>query len=229
MKTVAELASAILQSRDAAELQRLAGNWRYPKGELPDFRGKAFLTKEELLQVSAWKREERWTATRHRLAKNSPREVEIVTRSAFALAVESASAMTTVAVLRALQGVDVAVASAVLASVMPDRFGIIDRKVWRVLHSLTKDKRFDLGSRTPFSPKQYQLYVDILGELRSLTNLSARSLDKAFWVESDPVRKLRGILKGHSTAEQLAALAREDAEAEARREALLDSQVRRPA
>jgi hypothetical protein len=104
---------------------------------------------------------------RSRLTKNNDAEIA----DALKLALEAKTPRAAVAVLTGLSGVDVPVASAILATAKPDDHTIID---WRALHAL------DVYA----SNVTIKLYLSYLGhckEIAAKNEVTLRELDRAMW------------------------------------------------
>lgn len=102
-----------------------------------------------------------------RVRRNTLEEVE----DALRLCVSASTDRSAVAVLIGLRGIDVAVASAVLSAVFPDRFTIID---FRALEAL--------GVNRPSPPLDF--YLEYLSHCRGLAaahGVTLRELDQALW------------------------------------------------
>jgi hypothetical protein len=91
-------------------------------------RRRGYLTKSEFLAICRWKSPR---AIRH-YVKNSPHRI----RRQSALAFASRDERARFEALTALDGVGAPVASAILALTDPRRYGVIDIRVWQLLHDL---------------------------------------------------------------------------------------------
>jgi len=96
--------------------------------ELRPARARGYLTREELEKVCRWK-----SPRAIRLIKrNSATRVRTATR----LALATRSERRRLEALRALDGVSVPMASAILTLLNPRRYGVIDIRVWELLYAL---------------------------------------------------------------------------------------------
>ena len=121
-------------------------------------------TRENLRKIFEWKTNGRG---RSRLEKNSDEDIA----DALRLAVEAKTDRAAIAVLMGLSGVQVAVASAILTAIDPERFTIID---FRALEAL--------GISQPvISINFYLKYLDNCRDLARKNNVSLRTLDRALW------------------------------------------------
>ena len=121
-------------------------------------------SRENLETIFEWKTKGRG---RSRLTKNSDDEIV----DALKLALEAKTPRAGIAVLTGLDGVDVPVASAILAATKPADHTIID---WRALHALD----------VYVSNVTIKLYLTYLRHCRKLAAMGAvtlRELDRAMW------------------------------------------------
>ena len=100
--------------------------------QLAEIRQRRWLSASELASIYAWKEGGRSRHLRDILgnAKDDTDLVQELTREAMAHTDEYKR----IAVLDRLQGVGIAIASAILTVIDPQAYGIIDRRVWRLLH-----------------------------------------------------------------------------------------------
>ena len=152
---------------DPSEINALAKKYVYADNAAMLAAGKSIAEGDHstgnLLKIVAWK-SPRSTA---RVERNTEADVA----DALRLAVSAKTERAAVAVLTGLRGVDVPVASAVMAAIAPDRFTIID---YRALEAL--------GVKRP-SPS-LGVYLEYLGHCRELASqhgVSLRELDRALW------------------------------------------------
>jgi thermostable 8-oxoguanine DNA glycosylase len=106
---------------------------------------------------------------RSRLKKNTDEEIA----DALKLALEAKTPRAAIAVLRGLTGVDVPVASAILATIRPDEHTIID---WRALQAFGAYK-----ANMVIDTKLYLSYLDYCKEIAERNGVSLRDLDRAMW------------------------------------------------
>lgn len=121
-------------------------------------------SRENLRKIFEWKTNGRG---RSRLEKNSDEDIT----DALRLAVEANTDRAAIAVLTGLSGVQVAVASAILTAIDPERFTIID---FRALEALGI-------SQSVISINFYLEYLDNCRDLAKKNNVSLRTLDRALW------------------------------------------------
>jgi hypothetical protein len=146
----------------------LAKRYRYQDDEVALNAGSLIrdgqCTRENLELIFEWKTNGRG---RSRLAKNSDAEIS----DALNLVLKANTDRVAVALLTGLSGVQIPVASAVLTTIYPDRFTIID---FRALHAL--------GVEQPQITVDFYLsYLDQCRHLAKEHNVSLRTLDRALW------------------------------------------------
>jgi len=98
------------------------------QAELRAARERGYLTRSELQAVCRWKSPR---AIRH-VNSNTPRQVRVATQVALATRSEQGR----LRALTRLKGVSVPMASAVLTLLNPRRYGVIDIRVWQLLHEV---------------------------------------------------------------------------------------------
>src|SRR4030042_5389080 len=136
-----QLVDAILTYADQAKLKQHAAAWTYKMGPIPDLRGKTCLTRKNLIDMTQWKLGGRKLPAARLVGENGEEAVRIISQAAFDLAAHVVPGpKLAVAVLKALEGVDVAVASTVLTAWDPDNYGIIDRRGLKALFNAPYDK-----------------------------------------------------------------------------------------
>lgn len=167
-KTIVKLRSTIKKRRgllvESEEIAALIKDLR------PAAR-RGYLTKAEFLRICETKSSRRFAEAK----RNSPKDIEMVTRAAYAVRDNHVR----IRLLTALRGVEVPTASCLLAWVYPKRYGVIDVRAWRVLYKLNcvtsrKDGR---GLQAP----QWVEYHDILQELARSIGTTPRLIDHWLW------------------------------------------------
>lgn len=135
-----------------------------------------YLTKDEFLAIVEWK-----SPRSKRLAwdpRNTPRFIRAKTREAFA----AADPCSAVRALCLLHGVDVRMASAILAVWNPERYTVMDEYACQALR--------DLGvgyTRTAYTAGTYAAYLDACTELAEQHDVDLRILDRYLWVKGQPM------------------------------------------
>ena len=152
-------------------------------------RENAYLTRPELQYILTYKlRGQLMRTDRHR-RQWSDDQVKDVTRAAFAIdcSDKKLELRARTAVLSALPGVGVAVASAILAITSPATYGIIDFRNWRQI--------FGTDRRT-FSIADYALYMDVIWRFAVELGWDAQVVDWCVWchdLDSGRVSSLRKV------------------------------------
>lgn len=117
------------------------------------------------------------------LARNSDDEIA----DALRLAVSAKTARAAIAVLCGLLGVRVAVASALLTAIFPERYTVIDKRALSALGVEANDVSIDL----------YLAYLSRCRELAARYHVELRTLDRALWQWSDEKPKTRRRMTGN--------------------------------
>ncbi len=133
-----------------------------------------YLTQSEFDDISKWKLRGQYGRQREIRAVNTEGTIETVTGAALSIVHpdQGYEAELKVGILCCLRGVGVPVASAVLALVFPEKYGVVDFRGWRQVFDEIK---------TAFSATDYERY---LGEIRRLANELGwlpQEVDLAIW------------------------------------------------
>ena len=115
-------------------------------------RRRGWLTKDELVDICYWKSPR---AIRH-IKSNRTGTIKRLTQIAF----RSRSEQTKIVEFTKLKGVSVPMASAILMLTNPKRYGVIDIRVWEVLHSIGTMQTNSRGVN--FNFKEWYRYLIIL-------------------------------------------------------------------
>ncbi|MGD0766489.1 MAG: hypothetical protein ABR978_09340 [Dehalococcoidia bacterium] len=133
-----------------------------------------FLNKADFEEILRWKLRGQFGRQRARRAKNTSEIIRKVTR--FALTIEHSDKEyeleLRLAILCSLRGVDVPVASAVLALVFPEQYAVIDFRGWRQVFN--KDK-------STFSIPDYKRYLANIRGWAAELGLQVQQVDLAIW------------------------------------------------
>ena len=132
---------------------------------------RGYLTRGELETVCRWKSAR---AIRY-IRANSHHRVRAATRAALATRSEAARLLA----LLELQGVSVPMASALLTLVDPRRYGVIDIRVWQILHAVgaVSENRRGVG----FSLDQWLQFLAVLRRLSSKLGVTARDVERTLF------------------------------------------------
>lgn len=139
--------------------------------ELRVARRRGYLQPEELEAVCRWKSSR---AIRH-IRANSPTAIRAATKTALS----TRSERKRLEALTTLQGVSVPMASAVLMLLDPKRYGVIDIRVWELLHNLgtvTKNSR-----AVGFSFQNWYQFLMIIRHFAKLHGCKARDIGRALF------------------------------------------------
>ena len=157
-------------SSDIEEIDRLLDKFRVKR----EREGSISLTLEDLDEVLRWKLRGQYGRNAHHRQRLTDQAVRAVTKAAFGvrLTQKELELQIRVGVLTVLPGVGVPVASAVLALVDPETYGIIDFRVWRQMFP---------GTRVDYSVSGYLRYMRELWCLAAQLQWRAQEVDLAIW------------------------------------------------
>jgi len=149
-------------------------------------RQRGYLQRGELLDIVGWK-SARQTPN---AGENEAKTVRCVTRFAFQIAKETPAAA--VHLLSYLKGVQVRMASAILAVFDPRRYTVMDKRAWKTLQTLQRrdETRVPLPTTEPFSethldnPDIFSQYLCCCRELAARHKVDLRTLDRCLWVSN---------------------------------------------
>ena len=139
--------------------------------DLRDARARGYLTRSELVAVCRWKS----PRAIHHVRANSPKRVRAATASALGTRSEPRRLES----LLRLQGVSVPMASAVLTAIDPRRYGVIDIRVWQLLHAtgaVTKNAR-GVG----LTLDNWCEFLAIIRDLSRRLRVSARDVERTLF------------------------------------------------
>ena len=158
--------------------------------ELRPARKRGHLTTAELESVCRWKS----PRAIHYIRSNSPSLVKNATKQALS----TRSEQERLEQLRRLKGVSVPMASALLMLLDPQRYGVIDIRVWQVLHAMgTVSKK---PSGVGFTFANWYQYLVILRFLAKKLGVKARDVERALFLAHKDHQK--GALYRHSGRKQ---------------------------
>lgn len=145
-------------------------------GRLQRAKTRGYLTATELEAVCYWKS----PRAIHHIRKNSAARIRAVTRSALATGSERRRFES----LLELDGVSVPMASALLTLLDPKRYGVLDIRVWQLLHAtgaVTKNAR-GVG----FTPANWHEFLTILRRYSLKFRVKARDVERTlFWIHRE--------------------------------------------
>jgi hypothetical protein len=140
--------------------------------ELKQARRRGYLTPAELERICRWKS----ARVIHHIKKNSAARVRTATWRALATPSERRRLET----LMSLDGVSVAMASAILTLLNPRRYGVIDIRVWQLLHAVgaVSTRSSGLG----FTFNHWYQFLMIIRYFAEKLQVSARDVERALFL-----------------------------------------------
>jgi hypothetical protein len=154
--------------------------------ELSSSRKRGYLTKADLLKICRWKS----ARAIRQIRRNRADRIRRVTGEAFTTRSERKK----LSLLTSLYGVGIPMASAILTLTRPARYGVIDIRVWQLLHtmgSVTSNKK---GQAFDFD--EWCLYLEILRHYAKSYNVGARDIERTLFMVHG--RYQRGTLYDNS-------------------------------
>jgi len=140
--------------------------------ELRPARARRYLTREELEKVCRWKS----ARAIHLINRNSVGRVRTATRRALT----TRSERRRLEALRTLDGVSVPMASAILTLLNPRRYGVIDIRVWQLLHALGEVTKKSSGVGFNFN-HWYQFLMKLRYFAKQL-GVNARDIERSLFL-----------------------------------------------
>ena len=170
MITVAEIAPLRGQQIDYSETERLKAKFARLRAE----RERLYLTTAEFQEILQWKFGERMGELEDIYAVNPDEIIRAITELAFAITHPDIDYELEIrmGILCSLRGVTVPVASALLALVFPEKYAVIDFRVWRQI--------FD-EEQWAFSISDYLRYVREIRYLAEESGWPVQEVDHAIW------------------------------------------------
>ncbi len=170
MIKASEVAELRTVSEDYPETQRLMSLFARLRQE----RDPLFLTLSEFDEVLRWKLRGQYGRSHLRRQGNTESVIQTVTGAALSLSHKDPEyeLELRVAILCALRGVSVPVASAVLTLVFPQSYGVVDFRVWRQLFG---------EERRQFGISEYKRYLKKVCALAEELNWTVQEVDLAIW------------------------------------------------
>ncbi len=158
-------------AEDEAETKALKSQFRQAVEERKPF----YLTGAEFERILRWKLRGQYGRGAARRAVHTDKVVREGTRATFAISSDDFEyeLETRMGILTALRGVAVPVASAILALACPERYGVIDFRVWRQLFDKEKAGGFTLGD--------YKRYMAAIRRLAGELGWLPQEVDAAIW------------------------------------------------
>jgi len=135
-------------------------------------RKRGYLTASELEAVCYWKS----PRAIHHIRSNSPAAVRAATR----LALTTKSERKRLEALRQLRGVSVPMASALLMLIDPRRYGVIDIRVWQLLHKVGTVTKNEAG--VGFNFNQWYQFLMVLRHFARKCGVKARDIERTLFL-----------------------------------------------
>lgn len=161
-------------SEDAAETEMIK---EYLAGIQQDRRPHVFLQIDELLCIARWKLRKQYGRDERHFSDLTNELVQVVSRAAFSLPVQDlpdeVQTQVQLRLLSSLPGVNIGIASAILALMMPGDYCAIDFRGWKALFS---------HERRQFTEGQYLQYRAGVRCLALQLGWSVQDTDLALWV-----------------------------------------------
>jgi hypothetical protein len=158
------------KARDYKATCQLIKYFEKIKGERNPF----YITGSELEQILVWKLDKQIGRQREIRKSNSEKAIQEISKLAFAECDVNDEYETEIRVgaLSLLKGVEIPIASAILALVLPSKYAVIDFRVWHQLFDETKES---------FSMGDYKKYLHIIREIAKELNKTCQEIDMAIW------------------------------------------------
>ena len=144
-------------------------------------RARGYLTRGELEAVCLWKSAR---AIQH-IRSNSASQIRTATRRALS----TASERRRLEELMALRGVSVPMASSILTLVNPRRYGVIDIRVWQLLHAIGAVTKKPAG--VGFGFNDWHEFLTILRYFAKKFNVNARDIERSLFSAHQKYQKGR--------------------------------------
>ena len=171
MITSQQLAPNRYSGDDCDPTERLKAEFGQARKE----RRPMYLTMDEFDRILHWKLRQQYGRQKARRAANSEQVVRAITETALNIAHPDPDyeVELRLGVLCALRGVDVPVASAVLALVFPEKYAVVDFRNWRQVFDQERDV---------FSVPDYKRYLCRIRVLAEELGWLPQEVDLAIWV-----------------------------------------------
>lgn len=140
--------------------------------EFREVKKRGWLTKNDLVKVCYWKS----PRAIHYINSNSPKAIKETT----ALALSSRNEKVKISLLTTLNGVSVPMASSLLTLVNPQRYGVMDIRVWELLyrHGIVTTNAKASG----FKHEEWLQLLDVLRYFSKKLNVSARDVERTLFL-----------------------------------------------
>jgi hypothetical protein len=134
-------------------------------------RKRGYLTKPELVLVCRWKS----ARAIRQIERNGAETIKKVTKAAFGTRSEQKKLQ----LLTSLYGVSVPMASSILMLTNPERYGVIDIRVWQLLFNIGSVNKNPKGVHFDF--KQWYRYLMIIRYFARMYKVGARDIERTLF------------------------------------------------
>jgi thermostable 8-oxoguanine DNA glycosylase len=135
---------------------------------------KGYLTKEQFIRIAHWKSARPLPLYKQNDEKNI---IELSKNALF-----SSNEIEKITHLVELKGVSIATASAILTAVEPDKYGVIDIRVWEVLFHYGEVRGKESGSTLTI--KQWIDFLEAIRRIATQCGMSVRKVEAALFLAS---------------------------------------------
>ena len=132
---------------------------------------RGYLDKKDLVLICRWKSPR---AIRH-IERNSEETIREITKAAF----KSRSERKKLDLLTQLNGVSIPMASSILMLTNPQRYGVIDIRVWQLLYQMGSVKKNSAG--VGFDFKQWYRFLALIRYFAGKYNVKARDIERTLF------------------------------------------------
>lgn len=154
---------------------------------LKEARKRGYLKRDEFLAICKWKSPR---PIKH-YKKNREYNIIKTTKKVFKMKYEKRKIL----LLDKLTGVNIPVASAILALVYPEKYGVIDIRAWNALIKLRKIKRRGKARKRYFNEKDWYHYLMIIRHLAKQYRVTPRNIDRALYFYDVETQKEKSIYR----------------------------------
>jgi thermostable 8-oxoguanine DNA glycosylase len=147
--------------------------------ELKDVKIKGFLSPKQFYDVVMWKT----PRPKNHYLSNPEEQIKELSREVLL----SNSDDEKVKLLTSLNGVSIAVASSLLTIIDPEHYGIIDIRVWQLLHLYEEVKTKPKGQG--FNLEDYKNYLSILRKYAQQFNVNVRDIERIFFFHHKKIQE----------------------------------------
>lgn len=142
-------------------------NWQILFDKINKAKTKGYLTKDEFFEICMWKSPR---PKKHYL-DNSEEIIKEISEKILATDSEDIK----IGLLTSLKGVSIPVASSILTILDPQKYGIIDIRVWQLLYNYGEVKTNPKGQM--FSIDNWKTYITLLRKYANQFNMKAREIE----------------------------------------------------